>query len=99
MAFIDRCLQGWRVGDSNYYVIQVMTGVAWGQYQDYLDGRFDGQNHWDQAQTDRDGKPIMHGGFKDVPYMSPGGGLWPLSHGGHQAGTGCRRRGKLFGGA
>ena len=62
-------MESWR---QHHYVIQVMTGVAWGQYQDYLDGRFDGQNHWDQAQTDRDGKPIMHGGFKDVPYMSPG---------------------------
>src|SRR5215467_3898646 len=34
------------------YVPSVMTGVAWGSYQDYLDGRFDGQNHMDQAQKD-----------------------------------------------
>ena len=35
-----------------------MTGVAWGEYQDYLYGRFDGQNHVDNAQTDRNGKVI-----------------------------------------
>ncbi len=62
-------IETWR---QHGYGIHVMTGVAWGQYQDYLNGRYDGKNHWDQAQTDRDGKPIMHGGFKDVPYMSPG---------------------------
>ncbi|MGE5610178.1 MAG: hypothetical protein ACM359_13060, partial [Bacillota bacterium] len=48
------------------YRVQVMTGVSWGQYQDYLYGRFDGQNHEDEAQTERDGKKISHGG--DVYY-------------------------------
>src|ERR1039458_8990217 len=62
-------IESWR---QHHYLIQVMTGVAWGQYQDYLNGGFDGKNHWDQAQTDRAGKPIMHGGSKDIPYMSPG---------------------------
>ncbi len=52
------------------YQIHVMTGVAWGEYQDYLYGRFDGINHEDEAQTDRDGNKIGHGG--DVYYMSPG---------------------------
>jgi hypothetical protein len=47
-----------------------MTGVAWGQYQDYLYGRFDGINHEDEAQTDRSGNKIGHGG--DVYYMCPG---------------------------
>ena len=47
-----------------------MTGVSWGQYQDYLYGRFDGVNHVDEAQIDRNGKVISHGG--DVYYMSPG---------------------------
>jgi hypothetical protein len=47
-----------------------MTGVAWGQYQDYLYGRFDGINHEDEAQTDRNGNKIGHGG--DVYYMCPG---------------------------
>src|SRR4051794_22041126 len=52
------------------YRIHVMTGVSWGQYQDYLYGRFDGQNHEDEAQTDRRGTKISHGG--DVYYMCPG---------------------------
>jgi hypothetical protein len=52
------------------YRIHVMTGVSWGQYQDYLYGRFDGVNHEDEAQTDRNGRKISHGG--DVYYMCPG---------------------------
>jgi hypothetical protein len=52
------------------YRIHVMTGVSWGQYQDYLYGRFDGINHEDEAQTDRDGHKVSHGG--DVYYMCPG---------------------------
>ncbi|MEO5915242.1 MAG: DUF4350 domain-containing protein [Luteolibacter sp.] len=51
------------------YSVHLMTGVAWGQYQDYLYGRFDGKNHEDNAQTDRNGKKISHGG--DVYYMCP----------------------------
>lgn len=52
------------------YRIHVMTGVAWGEYQDYLYGRFDGINHEDEAQTERNGHKISHGG--DVYYMCPG---------------------------
>ena len=51
------------------YRIHVMTGVSWGNYQDYLYGRFDGVNHEDSAQTDRQGVKIGHGG--DVYYMCP----------------------------
>jgi hypothetical protein len=51
------------------YRVHLMTGVAWGNYQDYLYGRFDGKNHEDNAQTDRNGKKISHGG--DVYYMCP----------------------------
>jgi len=51
------------------YVLQVMTGVAWGGYQDYLDGKFDGRSHWDEAQVDAAGNPIMHG--PKTPYMVP----------------------------
>jgi hypothetical protein len=60
-------LESWR---SRGYKIQLMTGVAWGEYQDYLYGRFDGKNHWDQAQKDRNGNLVQHG--VDVPYISPG---------------------------
>lgn len=52
------------------YRIHVMTGVAWGEYQDYVFGRFDGINHEDEAQTDRNGNKIGHG--RDVYYMCPG---------------------------
>ncbi len=51
------------------YVPQVMTGVAWGNYQDYLDGQFDQRKHWDEGQVAADGSPIMHG--PTVPYMVP----------------------------
>lgn len=51
------------------YRVHLMTGVSWGQYQDYLYGRFDGREHWDEAQTTGDGEPILHG--RDVPYMVP----------------------------
>jgi len=60
-------LESWR---SRGYKIQLMTGVAWGEYQDYLYGRFDGKNHWDQAQKDSKGNLVQHG--VDVPYISPG---------------------------
>src|ERR1051325_9775444 len=36
------------------YKTEMMTGAAWGNYQDYIDGRFDGVNHMDDAQVRRD---------------------------------------------
>lgn len=60
-------IQTWR---DRGYRIHVMTGVSWGHYQDYLYGRFDGINHEDEAQTERNGRKISHGG--DVYYMCPG---------------------------
>src|SRR5262245_28992280 len=47
---------------SQGYIPHLMTGVAWGQYQDYLYGRFDGVRHVDEAQTERSGRVISHGG-------------------------------------
>ncbi len=66
-AGLPRRIQTWR---DHGYRIHVMTGVSWGGYQDYLYGPFDGVNHEDEAQTDRYGNKISHGG--DVYYMSPG---------------------------
>lgn len=55
------------------YRIHVMTGVAWGQYQDYIHGKFDGVSHADEEQTDRDGNPHLHDSRNsDVFYMCPG---------------------------
>lgn len=51
------------------YRVHLMTGIAWGDYQDYLDGKWDGRSHWDESQTDRNGNPILHG--TDTPYMVP----------------------------
>ena len=51
------------------YRVHLMTGVSWGDYQDYLYGKYDGVNHEDNAQTDRHGRKIGHGG--DVWYMCP----------------------------
>jgi hypothetical protein len=62
-------LRSWR---DRGYRVHVMTGVAWGAYQDYLYGRFDGINHEDEAQTDRDGNPHRHGNSRDIFYMCPG---------------------------
>ena len=52
-AGLPQRIQTWR---DRGYRIHVMTGVSWGQYQDYLYGRFDGVNHEDEAQTDRAGQ-------------------------------------------
>ncbi len=60
-------IETWR---AHGYRIHVMTGVSWGHYQDYLYSRFDGINHEDEAQTDRAGHKVSHGG--DVYYMCPG---------------------------
>jgi len=60
-------LQTWR---EHGYHVHVMTGVAWGNYQDYIEGRFDGVKHEDEIQTDRNGTPHGHGG--NVYYMCPG---------------------------
>jgi hypothetical protein len=66
-AGLPQRIQTWR---DRGYRIHVMTGVSWGSYQDYLYARFDGVNHEDEAQTDRAGNKISHGG--DVYYMCPG---------------------------
>ena len=75
-------VQTWR---EHGYRIHVMTGVSWGSYQDYLYGRFDGVNHEDEAQTERDGKKIVSpaemielGGFRNMR-GSASGGTFPSS--------------------
>ena len=83
-------IETWR---QHGYTVHVMTGVAWGQYQDYLNGRFDGQNHWDQAQTQADGKLILHGGNREIPYISPGENYGKYLTAGGQASARRRRAG------
>lgn len=60
-------VKAWR---NRGYKVHLMTGVAWGEYQNYYYGRWDGVNHEDEAQTRSNGEKIGHGG--DVYYMSPG---------------------------
>ncbi|MDQ6419075.1 hypothetical protein RB620_06445 [Paenibacillus sp. LHD-117] len=63
---LGKRIEGWKQAG---YTIHLMTGVSWGEYQDYLYGEFDGRKHWDEAQMDRFGNHLLHG--KDVPYMDP----------------------------
>ncbi len=51
------------------YNVQFMTGIAWGEYQDYFTGKFDGKTHFEDGQVERNGQTIWHG--KDVPYIVP----------------------------
>jgi len=63
---LSKRIESWR---AHGYRIHLMTGAAWGDYQDYLRGDFDGHNHEDEEQTDRNGHPHGHGGGKF--YMCP----------------------------
>ena len=52
------------------YDVQFMTGVAWGDYQDYFLGKWDGvDGHLKEGQRDRQGNEIAHGHL--VPYIVP----------------------------
>lgn len=51
------------------YIVHLTTGVAWGNYQDFLFGEYDGVNHEDLGQREHDGRGISHG--KHIPYMVP----------------------------
>lgn len=61
------------------YTTQLMVGYAWGEYQDYLNRRFDGEDHHDEAQMTSDLKIMDHGKVAntamttdtDIPYMVP----------------------------
>src|SRR3954454_10545604 len=45
--FLTR-LDDWRKAG---YIPHVMTGVSWGAYQDYVNGTWDGQQHYEDAQA------------------------------------------------
>lgn len=63
---LPKRIHGWR---AHGYHAQMMTGSAWGGYQDYLYGKYDGSNHVDEVQTDIHGTLDSHGGT--VYYMCP----------------------------
>ena len=59
-------LESWRErGYETYY----MTGIAWGAYQDYFTGKWDGRWHLDEGQVEASGDTIWHG--KLIPYIVP----------------------------
>lgn len=51
------------------YTTYFMTGIAWGEYQEYFTGKWDGRRHDDEGQMRKNGEVIWHG--KDVPYVVP----------------------------
>lgn len=51
------------------YVTHFMTGIAWGEYQDYFTGKWDGKQHLDEGQVTIKGDTIWHGHM--VPYIVP----------------------------
>ncbi len=64
-SFEDR-VKSWSDKGYNTYF---MTGIAWGEYQDYFTGKWDGKPHFDEGQVQQNGDTIWHGPM--VPYIVP----------------------------
>lgn len=65
MTFEER-VQTWR---DRGYTTHFMTGIAWGNYQDYFTGEWDGKWHLDEGQKTVKGDTLWHG--RMVPYIVP----------------------------
>ena len=65
MTFRER-VQSWR---DKGYITHFMTGIAWGDYQDYFTGKWDGEWHLDEGQKTAKGDTIWHGRL--IPYIVP----------------------------
>ena len=65
LTFEER-VQSWR---DKGYITHFMTGIAWGEYQDYFTGEWDGKWHLDEGQVTQEGDTIWHGYM--VPYIVP----------------------------
>ena len=65
MTFEQR-VESWR---SHGYNTHFMTGIAWGEYQDYFTGKWDGKPHLDEGQVTAAGDTLWHGYM--VPYIVP----------------------------
>lgn len=65
LTFEER-VQSWR---DKGYTTHFMTGIAWGEYQDYFTGKWDGQMHLDEGQVTQKGDTLWHG--RMVPYIVP----------------------------
>lgn len=62
----EQRVQSWR---DKGYTTHFMTGIAWGEYQDYFTGQWDGKWHLDEGQVTMKGDTIWHGHM--VPYIVP----------------------------
>jgi hypothetical protein len=65
VSFEDR-VKSWR---DRGYQVHFMTGIAWGQYDDYFLGKWDGKNHLGEGQVTVQGDTIWHG--RNIPYVVP----------------------------
>ena len=65
ISFEDR-VRSWQ---ERGYTTHFMTGIAWGEYQDYFIGEWDGKPHLDEGQVTAAGDTIWHGHL--VPYIVP----------------------------
>lgn len=65
MTFRER-VESWR---NRGYTTHFMTGIAWGEYQDYFTGKWDGKWHLDEGQKTAQGDTIWHGRL--IPYIIP----------------------------
>lgn len=65
VPFEDR-VKSWR---DRGYTAQFMTGIAWGEYQDYFTGEWDGKMHLDEGQVTQKEDTLWHGHM--VPYIVP----------------------------
>ena len=63
---VENRIRSWKDRGSH---VDFMTGIAWGGYQDYFTGKWDGNTHLDEGQRQADGDTIWHG--KMVPYIVP----------------------------
>jgi len=62
----EQRVKSWR---DHGYEVNFMTGIAWGEYFDYVLGKWDGKNHMDVTQINMKGDSIMHG--HNMPYIVP----------------------------
>lgn len=65
MTFEQR-VNSWR---ERGYQTHFMTGIAWGSYDDYFLGKWDGKNHLGDGQVTQKGDTIWHG--RNIPYVVP----------------------------
>lgn len=65
IPFAER-VKSWR---DRGYITHFMTGIAWGEYQDYFTGQWDGKWHLDEGQVTQKQDTIWHGRL--VPYIVP----------------------------